>query len=372
MFVLRRNSCRAISLVARTQSRNIAVSVLPHLASFPVTGVKHANSLIRAVAGRRLFNTEPGQAVRSNIIVSLFKEILKHLTPQEETFVEDRQVFVFDFPREMTSEKLTDAFKVFGNVESVVLRGREGVPGFAHITFVDSQAATAALQSVLLDGQRRPTVQPSSTDTIRQARTPYTLFVGELTSEVKADDLRNLFSPYGKHTIRRTHRRSAHVQFEDSSEAERAARELKGTEIRGLSIRIDFARPFRSEYAEARWTPRELNSPSETLWIGNIPPDIPVKALVELFGPEGAIECRHNAFKSYAHIQFPDTQTAQNALEKLHGTKLDDAAIILDYAAPTLRRSSELMVPLISFVAFLTTDLSLVLRRRGELPDPHS
>ncbi|THG96611.1 hypothetical protein EW026_g5252 [Hermanssonia centrifuga] len=332
MFVLRRNSCRAISLVARTQSRNIAVSVLPHLASFPVTGVKHANSLIRAVAGRRLFNTEPGQA--------------------EETFVEDRQVFVFDFPREMTSEKLTDAFKVFGNVESVVLREREGVPGFAHITFVDSQAATAALQSVLLDGQRRPTVQPSSTDTIRQARTPYTLFVGELTSEVKADDLRNLFSPYGKHTIRRTHRRSAHVQFEDSSEAERAARELKGTEIRGLSIRIDFARPFRSEYAEARWTPRELNSPSETLWIGNIPPDIPVKALVELFGPEGAIECRHNAFKSYAHIQFPDTQTAQNALEKLHGTKLDDAAIILDYAAPTLRRS--------------------ILRRRGELPDPHS
>ncbi|PSR73722.1 hypothetical protein PHLCEN_2v10441 [Hermanssonia centrifuga] len=335
MFALRRNSCRAIALVARTQSRNIAVSVLPRLASFPATGVKYANSLTRAVAGRRLFNTEPGQAVRFNIIVFFFKEILKHLTSQEETFVEGRQVFVYDLPREMTTEKLTDAFKVFGNVESIVLRQSEDAPGFAHITFVDSQAATAALQSVLFDGQHRPAVQPSSTDTIRQARTPDTLFVGNLAGEVQADELKNLFSPYGKHTIRRSHRRSAHIQFEDPSEAERAARELKGTEIRGLSVRIDFARPYRQELAQARWTsrPRELSPPSETLWIGNIPTDISVKALMELFGPEGAIECRHNAFKPYAHIQFPDTQTAQNALEKLNGTKLNDATIRFDYAA---------------------------------------
>jgi len=75
------------------------------------------------------------------------------------------------------------------------------------------------------------------------------LYVGNLTYYVTRQQLEELFSNYGEVTqVNRVQGRGfAFVEMSNPSEAERAKEALDGSEFEGRALKVDEARPPRSE-----------------------------------------------------------------------------------------------------------------------------
>jgi len=78
------------------------------------------------------------------------------------------------------------------------------------------------------------------------------LYVGNLTYYVTSKQLEELFSNYGEVTqVNRVQGRAfGFVEMSNSSEAEKAKEALDGSEFEGRILKVDEARPPRSERGE--------------------------------------------------------------------------------------------------------------------------
>ena len=128
---------------------------------------------------------------------------------------------------------------------------------------------------------------------------------------------------------------------------------MHGENFFGRTAVVRYARPGRDL---SRGPPRPRNSPSDTLFVGNIAFDLSDKDLAELFNEFDNVEEVRMAFdrrtghpRGFAHVQFRNVESAKNARELLSQRELLGRQLRVDFSSgsrparpgPTKAKTSE-------------------------------
>ena len=119
----------------------------------------------------------------------------------------------------------------------------------------------------------------------------------------------------------------AHIQFRNIESATRALEAMQGALVGGQKIVLDYARERRYDLVG------EMLGSTNRLFLGNLPPGTTQYTLREALPPlESAVDIRIRPPGIYAHVGFPDVQSAEAAHEAIQGMKIDGRTVRLDYA----------------------------------------
>jgi nucleolin len=174
----------------------------------------------------------------------------------------------------------------------------------------------------------------------------HTVFVGRLSEETTADNLREIFAECGEivHTtvLSRpdgTSKLCGYVDFANA-EAAQAALGLSGEELDGRSIVVEAAKP-REPRAPRERVQREASSPSNILFIGGLPYDKEESHLREMLESYGNVEVirmgkdrETGRSLGYAHVHFESQAEAGAAIAGLNGQDVDGRSLRVDYSTP--------------------------------------
>ncbi|XP_020223206.1 flowering time control protein FPA [Cajanus cajan] len=145
------------------------------------------------------------------------------------------------------------------------------------------------------------------------------LWVGNLTPEVTDSDLMDLFAPYGSldTLISYSSRTFAFVLFRRIEDAKAAKNNLQGAALRGVQIRIEFARPAK---------------PCKQLWVGGVGHAVTKEDLEAEFRKFGKIE--DFVFfrdRGTACVEFLNLDDATRAVKVMNGKRLGGGQICVDF-----------------------------------------
>ncbi|CAM0952430.1 unnamed protein product [Alopecurus aequalis] len=147
-----------------------------------------------------------------------------------------------------------------------------------------------------------------------------TLWVGNLPTHAGEDDVMAAFAPHGALdcALSRAGSRSyAFVLFRSLPESRAALEALRGSKVKGSSIRIEFARPARAV---------------RNLWVGGISTSISKQELEEEFKKFGKIEgIAFSRDQTSAYIDFEKLEDAISAHRALNGTDLGGKELCVDF-----------------------------------------
>ncbi|XP_027339827.1 flowering time control protein FPA-like [Abrus precatorius] len=145
------------------------------------------------------------------------------------------------------------------------------------------------------------------------------LWVGNLPPEVTDSDIMELFAPFGAldTLISYSSRTFAFVFLRRLEDAKAAKTTLQGAFLRGIHIRIEFARPPK---------------PCKQLWVGGVSPSITKEELETEFRRFGKIE----DFKLFrdrntACVEFLNLDDATRAVKIMNGKRLGGDQICVDF-----------------------------------------
>lgn len=227
-------------------------------------GLKYRNPDNRAIRGVRLndnklhpFSVEQGWG--NHIYICVFPkenkrksdDKLENSTPKTKR-IENRNrtttdLIVLGLPWKTTEEALREYFDVFGDLLVVQIKkdAKTGQSkGYGFIRFAKFESQMKALSKRhLIDGRWCDVKVPSSKDQM-QHQMPSKIFLGRVTEEMTADDIREYFSKYGEVTdvfIPKPFRAFAFVTFIDPH----VAQSLCGEDhlIKGASVYVSTASP---------------------------------------------------------------------------------------------------------------------------------
>ncbi|KAI9354321.1 hypothetical protein DFJ73DRAFT_827395 [Zopfochytrium polystomum] len=188
-----------------------------------------------------------------------------------------------------------------------------------------------------------------------------TIFLGNLPWSADEDSIAAEFADCGEvtsvrlHVDRKTQRKKgfAHVTFA-TKEGAKAAVELGSKTIDGRDVRIDFAAPAptpstprpKTEGGLGRVEQRSKSSPTEIVFVANLPFSATEDALAEFFGEHGTVvstriptDRESGRPKGFAHVTFASVGDAKAALEALNGADFGGRTIRLDFSSPRDRSS---------------------------------
>jgi len=168
------------------------------------------------------------------------------------------------------------------------------------------------------------------------------LYIGNLYYEVTEDQLKRIFSRFGEVVSvqiikdpRGMSRGFANVTFADVESATSAIENLHQQVFEGRNLVVQFARPRPVR----RGPERKLNSPSRTLFIGNMSFEMSDKDLNELFRDvrnlvdvRVAIDRKTGQPRGFAHADFIDVASAQKAIELLDGKSVHGRDLRVDFS----------------------------------------
>ena len=268
------------------------------------------------------------------------------------------QIYVGNLSYDTTWYDLKDLFRdKIGNVEHAeVIEGADGrKKGFGIVKFTNVRDAEEAIRRV--DGfefkGRQIFVRfdnraskdgpgPSSNDRREhESSTNTKVFVGNLSFDAHWKDLKNLFirskvghiqhaevmeGPDGKK------KGYGFVEFSDSRDADRAIRQLDGTEFQGrkIQVRLDRRATDGGPPASGRNTnPRGKEGDDEgtQLYVGNLSFDASWQDLKNYFNKVGhvkhadVIEGADGRKKGFGIVEFSKPRDASNAIRQLDGTE---------------------------------------------------
>ncbi|KAL1954698.1 hypothetical protein VTO42DRAFT_802 [Malbranchea cinnamomea] len=169
-----------------------------------------------------------------------------------------------------------------------------------------------------------------------------TIYVGNIFFEVKAEDLKNLFSRFGNvleariiSDNRGMSRGFGYVKF-DSIESARAA--IGGMHMQvfeGRRLAVNFAQTNFSSMSEQK----AVAKPTRTLYIGNIPFEMTDRELNDIFKDmynlidvRVAVDRRTGQPRGFCHAEFVDVESAQAAFEVLSKLTPYGRKLRLDYS----------------------------------------
>ncbi|MEQ2224641.1 hypothetical protein ILYODFUR_009540 [Ilyodon furcidens] len=158
------------------------------------------------------------------------------------------------------------------------------------------------------------------------------IFIGNLSSDTTSDELRSLFSQYGKISECSIVKNFGFVHMDDKAEAEEAIRNLHQYELNGQPLNVELSR------GKARG--------STKLHVGNIAcTNQELRAKFEEFG--SVLEC--DIVKNYAFVHMERVEDAMEAINKLDNTAFKEAtsdlALYLAVTPSWRGTSAELLLP---------------------------
>ncbi|XP_061092979.1 RNA-binding protein 4.1-like isoform X2 [Conger conger] len=131
------------------------------------------------------------------------------------------------------------------------------------------------------------------------------IFIGNLSQDTTAEELRSLFSQYGKISECDIVKNFGFVHMDDKAEAEEAIRNLHHYELNGLAMNVELS--------------RSKSKASTKLHVGNINSSCTnqeLRAKFEEYGP--VVEC--DIVKDYAFVHMERVEDAMEAISGLDNT----------------------------------------------------
>ncbi|CAN1146505.1 Flowering time control protein FPA [Linum perenne] len=152
------------------------------------------------------------------------------------------------------------------------------------------------------------------------------LWVGNLAQDVTDSDLMGLFAKYGAldSVTAYSSRSYAFVFFKRVEDAKAAKDALQGAVLRGVALKIEFARPAK---------------PNKSLWVGGISPSLSKQQLEEEFQTFGKIEeFKFLRDRNTAFIEYIRLEDAVEAMKSMNGKRIGGEQIRVDFLRSHLSR----------------------------------
>jgi nucleolin len=137
------------------------------------------------------------------------------------------------------------------------------------------------------------------------------------------------------------------VEFVNAADAAKAHDEMKGRELDGRAINVDFAAQRTSGGGQERAQSRAKSygdtqsPPSDTLFVGNLSFEVGQDAVSQAFGEYGTIlgvrlptDRETGNPKGFGYVTFSSVEEAQAAMEAMQGYELEGRSVRLDYSQP--------------------------------------
>jgi len=210
-----------------------------------------------------------------------------------------------------------------------------------------AEAADVAANSPTSGQAASPLAEVNSQNKARS-----TVYVGNLFFDTNADKLRETFGPYGEiksvsiaTDSRGLSRGFGFVEFLEPDAAKEAIiqRDQQILDGRRMAVQIHTPRPRPSPKPRA-----ENNTPSRTLFIGNMSFDMTDRDLNDLFRDvrnvldvRVAIDRRSGQPRGFAHADFLDVQSAEEAAEMLRNKVIYGRQLRVDFSTPSSQRRNE-------------------------------
>jgi len=262
------------------------------------------------------------------------------------TTKEGRSLYVGNLDPKVNDVLLFEIFSPLGQVESCkIIKDRAGKNG--HYGFVDFVRREDAQQALQLDGHKvydneikvNWAVHARKDDSTRAGVDHHNIFVGDLSSDVTNELLKNAFDPFGTVTDARVmwdhstgrSRGYGFVAFQEKAEADRAIVEMDGKWLGSRTIRCNWANQKASSRSPApshspshsgqhRSTNFEeiaVQSPASnsTIYVGNLPANTPESAVRTSFQNYGTIEeVRIQPGRCFGFVKFQNHEQATHAI----------------------------------------------------------
>ncbi|TGJ85930.1 hypothetical protein E0Z10_g2805 [Xylaria hypoxylon] len=187
------------------------------------------------------------------------------------------------------------------------------------------------------------TLQSSETESERNARAGYSIFVSNMTFDATDTHLHEAFGKYGDilsvsigRDGRGLSRGFGFVTFGEKEAADRAVIEAHNSFWHGRRISVDHR---KESSAGSKRQPRADSTPTNSLYIGNIPYEASDADLNKVFRSLDGIKDVRVAVdrntgwpRGFAHADFHDVESATKAFEYLSQHNLAGRQLRVDYA----------------------------------------
>ncbi|CAO2656660.1 Nn.00g054630.m01.CDS01 [Neocucurbitaria sp. VM-36] len=270
-----------------------------------------------------------------------------------------QQWSIASFQRRFASDEATKAEAAAADVPDNFAQTAAEAPVEDNLTPAQQQvqaAPTDASATVGADALEAAAKTAEGTTETRQRRprslegTPpepnNTLYIGNLYYEVTADQLKRVFSRFGEvesvkviYDNRGLSRGFAYVEFKNIPDAQAAVDNLDMQVFEGRNLVVQFHRARINAKTRAGSGIYDANSPSKTLFIGNMSFEMSDKDLNDLFRDirnvmdvRVAIDRRTGQPRGFAHADFIDVASATRAREILKEKIIYGRQLRVDYS----------------------------------------
>ena len=182
------------------------------------------------------------------------------------------------------------------------------------------------------------------------------LYLGELPPDVDQYELHQFIMSQGKFNVEslivkptKENKAYAYVKFKSRMEVERARHALHMKTLREYVIKAEPFKQKEESQAERVNNPEENNN----LFVKNLPGSTTPKELFELFSTYGSIisiklkQNRNGECIGYGYVNYEDSQSAEDALNKLNGYELMGKRLQVSRFSPKKERTEEDKFPLV-------------------------
>uniref|UniRef100_A0ACD5WKU2 Uncharacterized protein n=1 Tax=Avena sativa TaxID=4498 RepID=A0ACD5WKU2_AVESA len=258
------------------------------------------------------------------------------------------RLYVTNLPLSVNVDKLVNLFMPFGQISKVVMNVEYSLVYYADV----ASAITAAnnMDGYLIDGKRLAVKRSDSCLTNAAAEHALSesagklmveinmanLFVGRIPPTVTADQVVELFRPFGQVVQARLfqHRGYAMVRYDNSLSAAAAIEHMDGYQIGGSTLVVRVAGLPNPGDAGAATDALTLQTRGQidmtNLYVCHLPPYVTSEKLMEIFLPCGqvtqskvCIDRYTGVSKGFGFVRFADTYGAAVALTHMNGYPLE-------------------------------------------------
>lgn len=260
---------------------------------------------------------------------------ISQVQPQPSTQV-IKGLYVGNLDSKVNDALLWEVFNTIGHVESCkIIKDKFGESaGYGFVEYFTREDAERALQT--LNGKTIYNKEikvnwashSNNKEDTSNVTNLYNIFVGDLSSEIDDETLKKAFEAFGSiaggHVMwdQNTGRSRGYgfVSFRDKADAERAMSEMNGVWLGNRAIRCNWANqkmPGATTSGNTNFddVSQQATSTNCTVYVGNLPADLPESVLAASFQNYGTIEeIRVQKGKGYGFVRYQSHEQATRAI----------------------------------------------------------
>ncbi|KAL6844334.1 hypothetical protein ACP4OV_026007 [Aristida adscensionis] len=266
--------------------------------------------------------------------------------PAQET--NKSRLYITNLPQSMTADKLVNLFMPFGQIDRVVMNVE-----YSFVRYADVRSVAKAIYHMdgyLIEGKRLvvKASEPCPTDAVDHTFSQSgckpmkeidmaNLFIGSVPSTVTADQLVELFRPFGEIVQARKFHSDSYgmVRYANPSSAAAAIDHMDGYQIGGSTLVVRVAGLHKESDAATNAPTLQMPGNGQrqidmtNLYVCHLPPSVTTEKLIEIFQPCGQITQAKvvvdrftGVSKGFGFVRFADTYCAAVALTHMNGYPL--------------------------------------------------